>query len=309
MNTLEKLSPFILEKVWGGTRLPILRGFAADGKMVGETWEVSRIKGKASTIEARQPLDRLLDPDELPYLVKYIDTQDNLSIQVHPDDEYASRMEKSSGKEECWIILDAKEGAGVYLGFKSGVDSPTLQQLLDEKKDISTLLNFYPVRKGDFIYVPPGAVHAIGGGILLVEVQQSSGITYRIWDWNRVDETNRPRVLHRDKALDVLNFEEVCNKKAFFRFAHDVFLKKKNTLFTSKHFIVETYSLQKGEYICWKLPRRERYGTLLLLTGRIILQVDDFNKKIDYNQTILIHKNIQRMDINCIWDATFIVVY
>lgn len=206
MGKIVKLNPFISEKVWGGSRLKEIKNIDTD-KPIGESWDVSTLKNGSSKISSND----LSEICELDYLVKFIDTSDNLSIQVHPDDEYANKFENSSGKTECWIITHALDGAGVYLGLKKNITKKEFFTAVKNGLDISLYLNFIPVTRGDFFYIPAGAIHAIGSGVTLCEVQQASGITYRVWDWNRLGMDGSPRELHVDKAKDVINFTDEFN--------------------------------------------------------------------------------------------------
>ena len=201
------MTPEIIRKIWGGKKLEIIKEMitASDGltEPIGETIEI-------------------FDKD-LPYLAKFIDTSEALSIQVHPDNEFARIHENSSGKTECWIILEANLGAGIYLGLKSHVSLESLRMALENKKAINEFLNFYPVNKGDYFYVPSGTIHAIGKGITLAEVQQNSGITYRVWDWDRLGDKGERRELHIDKSLAVINFDPKCNTLEFFKMKNGIF--------------------------------------------------------------------------------------
>ena len=219
VKKLLKLSPYADEKVWGGELLKKIKNIKSSNA-VGETFEISTLQNQNSYV-GEVELSRLVD--DLPYLVKLIETTDNLSIQVHPGDEYAKRVEKSRGKTECWLILSANEGAGIYLGFKPGVSPSIFKSAIEKGDSVNKLLEFHPVKPGDFFYVPSGSIHAIGVGILMAEVQQSCGVTYRVWDWNRKGLDGKPRDLHIDKAMDVINFEELKNKKSYFQFKENVF--------------------------------------------------------------------------------------
>jgi len=209
MGKIIKLNPFISKKVWGGKRLAKLKNLnqTDDSEPIGETWEVSTHSAGSSFLgEAK-----LSSVCELSYLVKFIDTSANLSIQVHPDEEYAKEHEDSRGKTECWIILDAKKGAGIYLGFKKGVTKKEFFTAVASGMQVDKYLNFIPVKTGDFFFIPAGSIHAIGNDITLCEVQQSSGITYRVWDWNRMGMDGKPRELHVEKAKDVCQFSDSFN--------------------------------------------------------------------------------------------------
>lgn len=209
MSKLLKLKPFISTKIWGGERLKSLKNLKAAPEKIGETWEVSTLEEGPSLV-GETPLNKFCD---LSYLVKFIDTNDHLSVQVHPGDEYARKYENSSGKTECWLILDSQEDCGIYLGFKKGVTKKEFFNAVKANLPVNHFLNFIPVKRGDFFKVPAGTVHAIGKGVTLCEVQQSSGITYRVWDWGRVDANGVGRELHVEKASDVLDFSEKFNDR------------------------------------------------------------------------------------------------
>lgn len=207
INYLCPLIPHAVYKPWGGYRLAQLKGLdeSKNGEKLGETWEVSRLKEGLSVDQKNNPLS-YFSQEELPYLIKFIDTQLPLSVQVHPHDKYAARYENSQGKTECWIILDAQDGAGLYLGFKPNVREDEFFRDVSSGVDLTKYLQFHEVKTGDFFFVPAGSVHAIGANITLAEIQQSSGVTYRVWDWNRLDEQGRSRELHIEQAKAVLNF-------------------------------------------------------------------------------------------------------
>lgn len=226
-ENFEILSPYVVRKIWGGERLPAMKSLNESGQSlpVGETWEVSRL-AEASSKVGDQELSSMVSEEELPYLVKFIDTSDNLSVQVHPHDEYAREVESSVGKTECWLILDAEPRAGIYLGFKEGVTKKEFQEAVLKSEDISRFLIFHEVKRGDFFFVPAGSIHAIGKGVTLIETQQSSGITYRVWDWNRVDSEGKSRELHIDKAMDVSRFDSDFNDSSTFQIQKDLFSKE-----------------------------------------------------------------------------------
>ena len=158
-----------------------------------ERWAISSLP-EGPSLSNEKPIG------EIPYLLKIIETSQKLSVQVHPHDEYARLHENSSGKAECWLILNAAPDARIYLGLKKDIDKTAFINHLDNNT-IEKALMHYPVKRGDFFFVPPGTVHAIGANITLMELQQNSGITYRMWDWGR------GRELHFQKCMDVINFK------------------------------------------------------------------------------------------------------
>ena len=267
-----KLKPYLTYKIWGGDKLSSLKGLNEPFKSeqpLGETWEISiHPSGESTTIDGKL-LSSVIDRERLPYLVKFIDTSQNLSVQVHPDQEYAQKFENDNGKNECWLILDAKEGSGIYLGFKKGVSKEDFKRSIDNKENVNELLNFYPVKRGDFFFVPAGSVHAIGDGITLCEVQRSSGVTYRIWDWNRL-ENGKPRELHLEKSFDVLNFNEEENTKEFFQYRSNIFSNKSIELASDDLFEATSFHLDHGDSI--KIDHKKRLASVVVLSG--VLEID-----------------------------------
>ena len=219
-----KLKPATKDYVWGGSRLKREWKKPAEGGVIAESWELSCHNDGMSVIEngeyAGMPLGELLEHmpiykgekceqfEFFPILIKLIDAKTNLSIQVHPSDEYALAHEGQYGKSEMWYIIDAEEGSGVYCGLKRAVGKDELEAALKGGK-ILDLLNFIPVKKGDSIYIPSGTVHAICGGLLICEVQQNSSLTYRLYDYDRVGKDGKKRELHIEKALQVVNTSAV----------------------------------------------------------------------------------------------------
>ncbi len=208
------LKPVLKDYIWGGYKFKDMFGRDNGGKKISESWEVSVHPDGQSTYEGGT-LAELLENNpkavdakgsSFPVLIKYIDAAQNLSVQVHPDDAFARREENDNGKTEMWYILDAEEGAGIYCGFKRDTNE---EEFLKKVKDgtVEELLNFIPVKKGDCFLIEAGTVHAIGAGCVICEVQQSSNVTYRVYDYNRVGVDGKPRQLHVDKAIKVINFK------------------------------------------------------------------------------------------------------
>lgn len=207
--------------IWGGNNISKIFKRNIIGDNIGESWELSAHPNGLSVIENtginEQSLLELFNNKEtkkdifgahcanmerFPILAKFIDATKNLSIQVHPNDEYARINENDSGKTEVWYIMDCKDDAKIVYGFKDEVTAENLQKAFENIEDNVKYVN---VHKGDFISIPSGTVHAIMDGIMLCEVQQSSDVTYRVYDWNRIDKDGKPRELHKQKALDVIN--------------------------------------------------------------------------------------------------------
>lgn len=284
------LKPHFVYKPWGGKRLAELKGHElSPGLLLGETWEVSRLSEGSSQFADGTDLT-CLNERELPYLIKFIDTIEPLSVQVHPGDEYAKRIENSSGKTECWVILEAKPGAGLYLGFKPETKAEDFFAAAENGTDISNMLQFYQVKAGDFFYVPAGTIHALGGDITLVEVQQSSGVTYRVWDWNRVDRDGNSRELHLEKSQDVLNFDREANQKEFFRIKN-IFSQTIGVIHEHAQFRLSYYPADSE---LKNLGLGERVVSMINLDSLLTLTVDRQKVTLKPYQCVLLprHKTI-----------------
>ena len=219
-----KFQPIYQDYLWGGRNLAKLGKEIPEGK-VAESWEIScHPKGVnlvANGVWAGTPLTELISElgekllgtelyqarvSSFPLMVKLIDANERLSVQVHPDDQYALQCESGElGKNEMWYILDANPDAELVYGLRPGVTEEIFIQAL-ATGEIEQCLNYVPVAPGDVFEIPAGLVHAIGAGILLVEIQQNSNLTYRIFDYNRIDQGGNPRELHLEKALQVIDF-------------------------------------------------------------------------------------------------------
>ena len=204
---------------WGGSMLHTLFGRLLPDSRTGESLEISAIDALNSRDEQGRPLSDLISlygerltgrglASPFPLLLKLIDARDRLSVQVHPDDAYAQKHEHKLGKTEAWIILYAEEGAQLVYGVRENVTKEALMNGALQGAAVEKLLRFVPVKAGDVFYIPAGTVHAIGRGIVLYEIQQSSDVTYRFYDWDRTDAQGKKRELHLKKALDVTDTEK-----------------------------------------------------------------------------------------------------
>ncbi len=219
-----RFEPFFRDYLWGGRKLQTVLGkdLPANGTWA-ESWEIvdhpehsSRIvngplAGKSLSLLTSENRDWIYGDgqhtESLPLLLKYLDCQRVLSVQVHPEDSYAARMSPPDlGKTEAWIIISAEPGAVLYAGLKSGVTGPDLQAAL-EAGEVETCLHAIYPKSGDCVFIPAGTVHALGAGLLVAEIQQASNTTFRLYDWKRVDAHGQPRPLHVEQSMDVIDFE------------------------------------------------------------------------------------------------------
>ena len=223
------LEPNLHEVVWGGNQLRPYKGLEPSDEPIGESWEVSAVPSSTSIVSngvyAGKDLISVINenPDailgkkvnekyygQMPLLVKFIDAKFDLSIQVHPNDEMAMREHGKMGKSEMWYVIRAGEGAHLYAGFRQEI-TPYEYQKRVEDGSITEVLADHQVKAGDVFYLPAGRVHAICGGILLAEVQQSSDVTYRIFDYNRSGMDGKPRELHTELAAKALDYHVIDN--------------------------------------------------------------------------------------------------
>jgi len=214
-----KLEPAFKDYLWGGTKLRTLYNKKCDFDKVAESWELSTHSAGESTVAAGKYKGLKLSEYfekvgksamgnhctaflKFPVLIKFIDAKNPLSIQVHPSDEYAMRVEKEYGKTEMWYILDCEENASLYFGVNREISKEEFRAKI-ENNTILEVLNKVPVHKGDMFFIESGTIHAIGAGIIICEIQQNSNTTYRVYDYDRRDANGNTRELHVDKAMDV----------------------------------------------------------------------------------------------------------
>lgn len=223
-DSIIKMKPVCKETIWGGNKLREKYGKESRGRNIAESWEVSaHTNGQSYVASGPYKGEKFGDYiekmgkdilgwkgqfyDKFPLLVKFIDARDNLSVQVHPDDEYAMLYESQYGKNEMWYVMEAEPEACLYCGFKGTVTKEEVRERI-EKNTLTDIMKKIPVKKGQTFFIPAGTVHAIGKGVLICEIQQNSDVTYRLYDYGRTDEFGNHRQLHIERAIDVLVTEE-----------------------------------------------------------------------------------------------------
>lgn len=239
MNTLYplKFTPILKEKIWGGNKLENLFNKKGSNQKIGESWEISGVTGDVSVVangflkdNSLEELieiymgdlvgDKVYDKFglEFPLLIKFIDANDYLSIQVHPDDELARQRHNSYGKTEMWYILNAEPDAELIAGFNQEMNKTKYLQHF-ASGTLRDILNFEKVNTNDVFFMPAGRVHATGPGILFAEIQQTSDVTYRIYDWDRVGDDGKPREMHTELAVDAIDYSQIKNAKTKYQAA------------------------------------------------------------------------------------------
>lgn len=256
MEEIIKLKPVFVEKIWGGKKLKDIFNYDIPSNNTGECWAISALKGgdceientefKGKTLswlyENHRNLFGNIDNPEFPLLVKILDAADNLSIQVHPDDKYAREVEKQPfGKTEAWYVLDCAEDSVIEIGHKAKSKDEVKDMILKEKW--SELLNYRPVKKGDFFFIEAGTVHAICKNTLIYEIQQSSDLTYRLYDYDRVDrKTGEKRELHTEKSIDVIKVNRDNSEKQETN-VEELMSTKRTKYIESKYFKTYKYDI------------------------------------------------------------------
>lgn len=264
-----KLSSFPVSRIWGGERLEKEWGFSSHDGNIAEEWVLSCRDGKMSVAEngalRGTPVIDIAGA-KIPLLIKLIDAADKLSVQVHPDDETArSNGENDTGKNEIWYILDAKENAVIVYGLKENVSVDDLLSAA-ESGTIEEKLNFVPVKKGDCFYIPAGLVHGIGAGILIAEIQQNSDLTYRIYDYNRIDKDGKVRELHTEKGRTAI---KTFAEKDIFSCRYEYGKTDENCLANNRYFKV---TLLKSKENVVMLDAKESFRCLLVTDGEAELR-------------------------------------
>jgi mannose-6-phosphate isomerase len=299
--------PIFKERIWGGIKLKEVLNKSFDGSQIGESWELSTVENDISVVVNGAfeglNLNQLIEkyPTEVlgiksiqhfgnnfPLLFKFIDAKEDLSIQVHPNDALAKERHNSFGKTEMWFVMQADDNARLVVGFKDKTNKKEYQEHL-ENKTLVAVLNETPVKAGDAFFLETGTVHAIGAGVLIAEIQQTSDITYRLYDWDRVDSNGVGRELHTDLALDAINFEPTNTKLDY-----EVVKNKSVNLVECPFF--KTNILQISDIYNWK-KTKESFTVLMCTEGSFTINMLHFKAEFKKGDTILIPAIIDSFDI------------
>lgn len=306
-----KFEPILKDKIWGGTRLKtMLYKEISPANCCGESWEVSGLVGDESMITngflAENNLNELLEiyMTELvgeknyekyglgfPLLIKFIDAQDNLSVQVHPNDELAQRKYGQSGKTEMWHVIASEPGSGLYVGFNKTVSKAQFEEAI-ANGTVEEVLQFYPVQPGDTFMIPAGTVHAIGKGVLLAEIQQPSDITFRVFDWNRLDDEGNSRELHVQEALEAIDFDHQTDN---FKVEYQPQLNKTVRLVRSQYF--NTSLLEFDQPLNKSFVEIDSFVIYMCLDGQILLAYGDERERLETGEVVLIPAEMEEVQL------------
>lgn len=315
-----KLQPNGKDYLWGGTRLRDEYGKKIDLIPLAETWECSvhpdgpsvvgngEFKGQTLTMVLKQHPEYMgtkVKNGKFPVLVKFIDAKKDLSVQVHPDDEYAKENEGDNGKTEMWYVIDAEEGASLIYGFKHKVTEEILRYAV-ETGTLDKHLQKVEVHKDDTYFVPAGTVHGIGKGILIAEIQESSNVTYRVYDYNRVDKNGQKRKLQFDKAIQVMEMDVAPDVKQNPRLVRHFPGCSRELLCRCKYFETERIQVSKGFSFS---VREESFQVLMCLHGYGQVETMDVEQKpmrFSMGETIFIPAGLGRCLV--VGDATVLKI-
>ncbi|MFB9054852.1 type I phosphomannose isomerase catalytic subunit [Formosa undariae] len=304
-----KFSPILKEKIWGGEKLKSLLNKNSNATDVGESWEISDVEGEPSVVAngalKGKSLKDLLETykedfigvqnyrifkNKFPLLIKYIDAKQDLSIQLHPNDELAAKRHNSFGKTEMWYVMQADENSELIVGFKDKVTPANYLEHL-EHKTLPKILNTERVNTGDTFFIEVGRVHAIGAGVMLAEIQQTSDITYRVYDWERVDKEGNERELHTELALDAIDFEMADD----FKVTYEKIKNESNEMVSCPYFT--TSFLEVTETLS-KKNIRDSFLIYMCVEGEAEITVNGISETIKMGETILLPAAVEAFQIN-----------
>lgn len=299
-----RFKPIVKDKIWGGPKLKnILKKSASN--LAGESWEISTVEDNFSVVEngiykginfkellEKFPFEilgesvvQIFDKD-FPLLIKFIDASKNLSVQVHPDDKMARKYHDSYGKTEMWYVMQADNDAEINVGWKNRINAEQYRKSLKDGT-ITDHLNFFKVSEGDTFYIQAGKVHAIGAGVMLAEIQQTSDITYRVYDWDRVDSLGKSRDLHIDKAEEAINFDMKDDHSVHYNARMNETVNLVDSPFFKTN-IIEIENTFEKDY-----SSVNSFVIYMCVKGSVVISVNNTEEILEYGQTILIPAKTQ----------------
>lgn len=314
-----KFQPILKERIWGGEKLKSLLNKNCNLPNIGESWEISDVEGDTSIVSngelKGQSLKQLLQTygddlvglqnykifhDKFPLLIKFIDAKEDLSIQLHPNDELAAKRHNSFGKTEMWYVVQADEDSNLIVGFNQEITSELYLKHL-ENKTLPEILNFNKVKSGDTYFIEVGRVHAIGAGVVVAEIQQTSDITYRVYDWDRVDQHGKGRELHNDLALDAIDFDMKDDFKVQYSRTKNQSNEMVNCPYFTTNYLQLTKTVKKENY-------HDSFMIYMCVDGEANFSTNNHSELIKKGETILLPAAIASFEIST-ENATLLEVY
>lgn len=314
-----KFQPILKDKIWGGQKLQTILNKNSSLPNIGESWEISDVEGDTSMVIngslKGQSLKDLLKTykadligiknyeifkDKFPLLIKFIDAKEDLSIQLHPNDALAAKRHNSFGKTEMWYVMQADQDSNLIVGFNKKMTSDLYLKHLKDKT-LPQILNFDTVKQGDTYFIEVGRIHAIGAGVMLAEIQQTSDITYRVYDWDRVDHNGNERELHNDLAIDAFDFE----MKDDFRVEYSKTKNKSNQMVSCPYF---TTNYLEVNSTLQKENTQDSFMIYMCVEGEVEVKTEDYLETIKKGETLLLPAILKKYQITS-KKATLLEVY
>tara|TARA_R110000850_G_scaffold88543_5_gene190146 strand:- start:221 stop:1192 length:972 start_codon:yes stop_codon:yes gene_type:complete len=302
-----KFEPILQEKIWGGSKLKSLLNKKTTSDVIGESWEISGVEGHISLVnngvyKGCSITDLIRDyrhefvgnknysqfGNDFPLLIKYLDAKTDLSVQVHPDDEMAKAEHNAYGKTEMWYIMDREADATIINGFKNeNVTTNALKTLT--KDNVDQILNKQKVNKGESFFIPAGKVHAIGAGVLAAEIQQTSDITYRIYDWDRKDINGNERELHLEKSLKAVKRNIPQSNST----AGPTSNKNARVLASCRYFTSTVIEIDQATSIDYS--QNDSFVIFMCVEGSFEISINDSKEKVSFGETVLVPANARQV--------------
>tara|TARA_R110002073_G_scaffold8207_3_gene45761 strand:- start:45545 stop:46516 length:972 start_codon:yes stop_codon:yes gene_type:complete len=309
MNQFLKFEPILKDKIWGGEKLKEILNKKSKRKDIGESWEISDVDRDTSVVSngslKGKDLKQLINDyksdlvgsnvynhfgEKFPLLIKFIDAKEALSIQLHPHDDLAKKRHNSFGKTEMWYVVQADKNGDLIVGFKNDV---TKEEYLHhiENKSLVEILNIDEVSSGDVYFIPTGRVHAIGAGVLLAEIQQTSDITYRVYDWDRQDSEGNYRDLHTDEAIDAIDYSSLSSYKTSYKKTQN----KASEIVSCPYFTTNVLPI-KGE-VSVDHTTKDSFVIYMCVQGEVDFEYKDEKESLSMGETLLVPACIKQFVI------------
>ncbi len=321
INQLIKFEPILKDKIWGGEKLATLLNKQSTRNDIGESWEISDVEGDTSIVVNGElkgkDLKQLITEfkadlvgeknynhfgEKFPLLIKFIDAKEALSIQLHPHDDLAKKRHNSFGKTEMWYVMQADKKSNLIVGFQKEVTSKEYLHHL-ENKNLLDILNVDEVENGDVYFIPTGRVHAIGAGVLLAEIQQTSDITYRIYDWDRPNPDGTFRDLHTEEAIDAIDYSAQDSYKTNYS-------KEQNTsseIVSCPYFTTNVLPINGEVFI--NHEEKDSFVIYMCVAGNVEFKYENQIESVQMGETILIPNCIKNIVISSDKESELLEVY
>lgn len=302
-------NPIFKTIIWGGEKIAPYKGIKTDQTSIGESWEISGVEGSESVVadgpDAGLTLTQLMERygskllgeknyqkygNTFPLLIKFIDACQDLSVQVHPTDELAQKRGAKFGKTEMWYVLGAEKGARLANGFNNKVDPAEYEKLV-ETGEIMDVLNFNDIKPGDTFFIPAGRVHAIGKGAFVAEIQETSDITYRLYDYKRKDKDGNERQLHTKEAFEAINFNDTEGKPVEYNMVRDIPVNLATTPFFTTNVWQIDHEVMR-DYSEW-----DTFVVIICTKGAATITTDTDSKHVKEGMSILIPASCKKLTI------------